>query len=47
MNALNEVLLGAAVVLGPIWLSCLFGVACWAVKRTVLWIRCRREASRR
>lgn len=46
MNALNEVLLGSAAVLSPIWLSCLFGASCWLVKRTVLWIRCRREAKR-
>lgn len=46
MNAFNEVILGAVVVLGPIWISCLFGVACWLVKRTALWIRCRMEARR-
>lgn len=46
MNALNEVLIGSAAVLSPIWVSCLIGAACWAVKRAVLWIR-RREASRR
>lgn len=46
MNALNEVLLGAAVVLGPIWISCLLGAACWLVKRVVLWIRYRREVRR-
>lgn len=47
MNALNEVLLGAAAVLSPIWLSCLFGASCWLVKRTVLCIRSRKEAARR
>lgn len=47
MNALNEVLLGAAAVLSPIWISCVLGAACWLVKRTALLIRCRREAARR
>ena len=46
MNALNEVLLGAVVVLGPILISCIFGAACWLVKRVVLWIRCRMEVRR-
>lgn len=39
MNALNEVLLGSAAVLSPIWISCLIGAFCWAVKHTVLWIQ--------
>lgn len=46
MNAFNEVLRGSAAVLSPIWISCLFGVACWLVKRVVLWIRCRMEVRR-
>ena len=46
MNALNEVLLGAAAVLSPIWISCLLGIVCWIVKRTISWIRNRREARR-
>lgn len=46
MNALNEVLLGAAAVLSPIWISCVLGAVFWLVKRVALWIRCRREARR-
>lgn len=44
MNVFNEVLLGAAAALSPIWIPCVLGAAYWLVKRTVLWIRCRREA---
>ena len=32
MTALQEVALTAAVALSPIWLSCLIGAVCWAIR---------------